>query len=83
MPKIIVQTNQADDSGRVTLTERVVATQLQDDHYSAQLVQRLAWAAGDAEQLEAHCDDERGPRMTRQHDRSLTGAAGGRRRGST
>ncbi len=68
MPKIIVQANQSDsDAGRVTLSERVVATHLQDHHYATQLIERLAWAATDAEQLETptdreHADKYRGPR---------------------
>jgi hypothetical protein len=53
MPKIIVQANQSDaDADRVTLTERVVASHLQDEHYAAQLIERLTWAAIDAERLE-------------------------------
>ncbi len=53
MPRIIVQANHSDShSGRTTLSERVVATQLRDEHYAAQLIQRLAWAAIDAELLE-------------------------------
>jgi hypothetical protein len=59
MPKIIVQANQSDsDAGRVTFSERVVATHLQDDHYATQLIERLAWAAIDAEQLETLPDRE-------------------------
>ncbi len=71
MPKIIVYANQSDsDAGRVTLSERVVATHLQDDHYATQLIERLAWAAIDAEQLEAptdreHADEHHGRRPTR------------------
>ena len=71
MPKIIVQANQSDsDAGRVTLSERVVATHLQDDHYATQLIERLAWAAIDAEQLESptdreHADEHHGRRPTR------------------
>ena len=71
MPKIIVQANQSDsDAGRVTLSERVVATHLQDDHYATQLIERLAWAAIDAEQLETptdreHADKHRGLRPSR------------------
>lgn len=61
MPKIIVQATRSDgDACRVTLSERVVATHLQDDHYAAQLVERLAWAAIDAERLESSGDHERG-----------------------
>jgi hypothetical protein len=59
MPKLIVQANQSDsDAGRVTLSERVVATHLQDNHYATQLIERLAWAAIDAEQLETPTDRE-------------------------
>ena len=59
MPKIIVQANQSDsDAGRVTFSERVVATHLQDGHYTTQLIERLAWAAVDAEQLETLPDSE-------------------------
>jgi len=59
MPNIIVQANQSDsDAGRVTLSERVVATHLRDNHYATQLIERLAWAAIDAEQLETPTDRE-------------------------
>ena len=71
MPKIIVQANQCDsDASSVTLSERVVATHLQDGHYATQLIERLAWAAIDAEQLESrtdrdHVDKHHGRRPTR------------------
>ena len=59
MPKIIVQaTDSDDDGGRTTLSERVVATHLQDDHYAAQLIERLTWAAIDAERLESPSGEE-------------------------
>jgi len=46
MPKIIVQANQShSDAGRVTLS-------------ATQLIERLAWAAIDAEQLETPTDRE-------------------------
>jgi hypothetical protein len=71
MPKIIVQANQSDSDGdRVTLSERVFATHLQDDHYASRLIERLTWAASDAEHLELptdgeHADERRGRRSTR------------------
>ena len=71
MPTIIVQANQSDsDAGRVTFSESVVAIHLQDDHYATQLIERLAWAAVDAEQLETptdreHTDKHRGLRPSR------------------
>ena len=59
MPTIIIRANQSDtDADRVTLNERVVATHLQDDHYAAQLIERLTWAAIDAERLESSTDGE-------------------------
>jgi len=70
MPKIIVQANRSDsDASRVTLSERVVATHLQDGHYATQLIERLAWAAIDAEALESptdreHADKHHGRRPT-------------------
>ena len=71
MPKIIVQANQSDsDASRVTLSERVVATHLQDGRAATQLIERLAWAAIDAEQLESptnreHADTHHDRRPTR------------------
>jgi len=52
MPKIIVQADQSDDRPHVTLTARIVATHLHDGHYARQLIERLSWAAADAEALE-------------------------------
>jgi hypothetical protein len=48
MPKIIIQANQSNaDTGRATLTERIVATHLQDDHSATQLIERLISATID------------------------------------
>jgi hypothetical protein len=61
MPRIIVQANQSGgDTGRVTLSERVLASHLHDGHYAAQLIERLTWAAIDAERLESPTDDADG-----------------------
>jgi hypothetical protein len=74
MPKIIIQANQSHaDAGRATLTERIVATHLQDDHYAAQLIERLIRATIDAERLEPpddgeHGDERRGLQPTRPPD---------------
>jgi len=71
LPKIIVEAiKSGGHAGRVTLSERVVAAQLEDDHYAAQLLERLTWAAIDAERLESptaeqHVDAEPGLRPTR------------------
>jgi len=53
MPKIIVQANDSrSNPGLVTLSERIIAENLTDHHYPAQLIERLNWATADAEALE-------------------------------
>jgi hypothetical protein len=53
MPRIIVQADRVDGGpGAVTLTERSIPVQEHNDHYLAQLVERVCWALIDAEQLE-------------------------------
>ena len=60
MPRIIIQADALDgESAGVTLTERVVAANLDSSHYTAQLIERLAWATADAEAIES-----RAPRMS-------------------
>ena len=54
MPRIIVQTNPDNgDSASVTLSERVVAWNLDSPHYMEQLLERVTWAAEDAQALES------------------------------
>ena len=53
MPKITVQAEPGGELAQMTLSERVLAEHLGDGHYAAQLLERLAWAAADAEALEA------------------------------
>jgi hypothetical protein len=52
MPKIIIQTDLPPDRSAVTLSERVVAANLESPHYTTQLIERLAWATADAEAIE-------------------------------
>ena len=53
MPKITLLVERSDQPGQMTLSERVVAAHLNDEHYAAQLLERLTWAAADAEALES------------------------------
>jgi hypothetical protein len=54
MPQIIVQAHALDGTpGVVTMAERAVQTHQQNDHYIAQLIERVRWALLDAEQLES------------------------------
>jgi len=68
MPRIIVQAHALDGRpGVVTMAERVVPTGQQNDHYTAQLIERVGWAVLDAERLESQsimCDPD-GPTLTR------------------
>ena len=53
MPTIIIQTDT--NNGQpvaVTLAERVVPADAHNEHYLAQLVERVGWALLDAEELE-------------------------------
>jgi hypothetical protein len=59
MPRIIVTTDTSDPRGRVhpdttpvLLDERVDSVHLCDDHAAEQLIERLAWAVTDAEDLQ-------------------------------
>ena len=54
MPRITVEAVHSDGKPRRwTLSERIVAENLDSDHYVAQLLQRLIWATADAEALES------------------------------
>ncbi len=52
MPRIIVETQSGAQPIEVTLSERIVAANLDSAHYRSQLIERLAWATADAEELE-------------------------------
>jgi hypothetical protein len=57
MPRITVHAvNSAGEPRRWTLSERIVAENLDSDHYIAQLIERLAWATADAEAQESRSD---------------------------
>jgi hypothetical protein len=68
MPQIIVQAHALDGiPGVVTMAERAVPTAQQNDHYIAQLIERVGWAVLDAEGLESQSimSDPDGPARTR------------------
>jgi hypothetical protein len=53
VPQILVMADGADDLKRVVLLqERVVPSDLESDHFSARLVERVGWALVDADELE-------------------------------
>ena len=54
MPQIIVLADSERQRGEdaVMLRERVSVSDLESDHFAAQLVERLGWAVGDAHEVE-------------------------------
>ena len=53
MPRILVITDESDQhETAVVLQERVLPSDLESDHFSAQLVERVGWALVDADQIE-------------------------------
>jgi hypothetical protein len=53
MPHIIVTADRDNDrEAPVMLRERISASDLESDHFATQLVERLGWAVGDAQEAE-------------------------------
>ena len=53
MPRILVTAEGSDGhETAVLLQERVVPSDLESDHFSAQLVERVGWALVDADEIE-------------------------------
>ena len=53
MPQILVVTDSKDEEGAVVYRERISRADLDSEHFSGQLVERIGWALGDASILEA------------------------------
>jgi hypothetical protein len=53
VPRILVTTDQPDGhETAVLLQERVIPSDLDSDHFSARLVERVGWALVDADEIE-------------------------------
>jgi hypothetical protein len=53
MPQILVVTDPPEqDASTVVYRERISTTDLESDHFSGQLVERVGWAVVDADQIE-------------------------------
>ena len=53
MPQILVVTDVPEQSeSAVVYRERIVLSDLESDHFSAQLVERVGWAVLDADEIE-------------------------------
>jgi hypothetical protein len=59
MPQILVVTDtQEQTAAKVVYRERIALTDLESEHFSGQLVERVGWAVLDADELE-HGDERR------------------------
>lgn len=64
MPQILVVTDTSEETpATVVYRERIALTDLESDHFSGQLVERVGWAVLDADELE-HGDDRREVRVS-------------------
>ena len=75
MPRILVTTDESDQRDTaVVLQERVVPSDLESDHFSALLVERVGWALVDADEIEHRtpAPEARPARRTVKHDSTET-----------
>jgi hypothetical protein len=52
VPQILVVTDSTDQDGDVVYRERISRADLESEHFSGQLMERISWALGDATALE-------------------------------
>jgi hypothetical protein len=62
MPQILVVTESPEEAGRtVVYRERIAPSDLESDHFSGQLVERVGWAVQDADEMEHDVAEPRIP----------------------
>jgi hypothetical protein len=57
MPQILVLTDSPQRSDEVVYRERVASSCLESEHFAGQLLERVGWAVGDADQLEHRAEE--------------------------
>jgi hypothetical protein len=62
MPQILVVTDARQAEGTVVYRERIASADLESDHFSGQLVERVGWAVLDAKALEREAERSSAPR---------------------
>ena len=71
MPRILVTADGPDGRQTPVLQERVVASDLESDHFAAQLVERVGWALVDADEIEHRTPSPASPtRIRAKHERA-------------
>ena len=67
MPQILVVTAPpGETASTVVYRERIDTADLESDHFSGQLVERVGWAVQDADQIERDGDSASHPKVTPQ-----------------
>jgi hypothetical protein len=52
MPQIVVLTDAPENSGTVVYREKIACSNMDSEHFSTQLLERVGWAVDDADALE-------------------------------
>jgi hypothetical protein len=52
MPQILVVADSSQSEGEVVYRERIARSSLESEHFAGQLMERVGWAVGDADDLE-------------------------------
>ena len=53
MPQILVIADSPQSEGEVVYRERIARSSLESEHFAGQLMERVGWAVGDADELES------------------------------
>ena len=53
MPQILVIADSSQNEGEVVYRERIARSSLESEHFAGQLMERVGWAVGDADELES------------------------------
>jgi hypothetical protein len=64
MPQILVVADSSQNEGEVVYRERIARTSLESEHFAGQLMERVGWAVGDADELESRPQQ---PTVTEEH----------------
>jgi hypothetical protein len=68
---LVVADSPGEESGAIVYRERIASSDLESDHFSGQLVERVSWAVQDADQIE-RTTSETGQSPVRQAAASAT-----------
>lgn len=62
MPQLSISTDRNGEAAKVVYRERINLSDLESDHFSHQLVERVGWALHDADAIEHEPEEDSAPR---------------------